>query len=313
MLFLGILPQEHYDIVIGITNIIKELWGPRIQRSRLDEMRAQLRLLLLKAQRYFGLTIMTTNFHDLMFHLIDMVEAAGPLWAFSTFVTEAFNHLIVTCLHGTTRVEESCLTQVLGFQSLEYLVTNIQSDDMLDAIARFDSRTNKIGARLPKGWTRVKKNGPAEHELHVISHSECYIVGARTLTNDTSSGRQRVICTFDALWKQGTMIQSAKKQANERACDSIITYRLNDSDQELFGEVQFFTLIQHTIDGREAVQIAVIPIPCADDVIRGRGQMGNEIVFVSEKQYCGPAVGIRLTDGSVCGRKFVTPENGLIL
>lgn len=198
-------------------------------------------------EMHFSLSLMTSNFHNLMFHLIDMVKAGGPLWRFSTLVLEAFNHLIVSCLHGTTRVEQSCLSQVLDLLSLEYLTRQVEDQDIVDSITNFDNRTNRVGCELPRGSKQIKVNGSTElcstDTGSTIQHNAYHSVGTREPVDSSEViDEAKFICSFDVLWRKGVLLQSVSKQSTERLCDSIICCYRGDPKDALFGEFQHFLL-----------------------------------------------------------------------
>lgn len=177
-IFQGVLRDELFQIVVGISSIVRELWGSRIKRSRLPNIAVELRVLGLRLERYFGAGIMSANFHDLQHHVADNVECLGPLWTVSTFGFEEFNHLLISCILGNTFVEESAVNTVASLQSIEFLRPLVTSVEIQNALQRFEARSsNQEGSRVPRGWHRVNVEGRQVQSEQTLDFQATYWIG----------------------------------------------------------------------------------------------------------------------------------------
>lgn len=166
---------------------------------------------------------------------------------------------------------------------------------------------------IPRGWKQIKVNGSSVLS-NTIQHHGYYSVGLRKSVDSSEDIRgTKFICSFDVLWRKGVLLQSVSKQNTERSCDSIICYHRGDPKEDLFGELQYFLLGTNSQE-KEAVLMAILPVPSVAQMLKERTvRQQSEVVLITDQEFWGPAVGVRLHDDFVVGRKFVTPENGLIL
>lgn len=87
----GFLGQKYYNHFRLLSSAIYTLLQTTISKIELDDARKKLESFVTNYQAFYGKTSMTMNVHCLL-HLVDCVENMGPLWSFSMFSFESFNH-----------------------------------------------------------------------------------------------------------------------------------------------------------------------------------------------------------------------------
>ena len=143
----GILADEYFQHFALLSESVFILLLDSISEEQLVHAERMLFHFCLMMGPLYGERYETANVHYLV-HLVDNVEALGPLWTHSCFHFEDKNGFLLKLVHGTQNVQFQLVTAVSIIQKLPSLENDIEKSTekaykLYQAMQRYNSGTNE--------------------------------------------------------------------------------------------------------------------------------------------------------------------------
>ena len=126
-----LLPARQFHNLKLFVKVLHILLADKISRRVLESARKDLHDFVCGFQTLYGLKEVTYNLHTCT-HLVDMVIQNGPLWAYSNFIFESGNGLLVKLVRGTRSVINEISVKFTRLQAAQLQIDrNPVSDEAL--------------------------------------------------------------------------------------------------------------------------------------------------------------------------------------
>lgn len=116
----GNLPSKFYRNWMKLVDIMHYLLGPSISIEKLRVVKKRMLSFVSEYQKLYGKQFMSYNAH-LLLHLVDTVQAWGPLWGYSLYPFESVNGILTKTVCGTRYAEVQIVQKFAIAQALPRL------------------------------------------------------------------------------------------------------------------------------------------------------------------------------------------------
>ncbi|CAN7995241.1 unnamed protein product, partial [Ixodes pacificus] len=161
-----VLPRKYFKHYVLFAYGIYLLVQKNVSKLDICHSRALLETFVMQIGRLYEKQHMSFNVHQLV-HLVDSVEAWGPLWATSCFPFEGKNAVLLSYISGTRGVAEQIATKFLWWQNVMAWEEKQASEKAGLFLGKMLSRKTigRTGICLPEGVIAYKMRSSAASNL----------------------------------------------------------------------------------------------------------------------------------------------------
>lgn len=130
--------EGYLEFLVELVQLMKELDGTNLRRSRVQAMLVRFATLVLNWQKWFGTEHVGINVHS-MLHLVHVVLNWGPLWAYSMWYFESQNKQVLNVTHGTNNKGISATSMYYLKQHIHDCEKNVTGTDAQTLLLKWKS------------------------------------------------------------------------------------------------------------------------------------------------------------------------------
>lgn len=231
----GLLPSRYFRHILLLVHGVFLLTKSSISHSEINRAQASLCKFVKDFQLLYGEAHMSYNVHQLN-HLTQTVIDWGPLSAYSTYVFEGFNLILLKLFHGTQAVPSQIANSFLLYRALNSISSSSSDDNCASVVLSF------MDTQL-KGNIPLKKARRIDDQIVLLGASyyrelsieERYLVESHVWAVPINGDIEEAEF-FTKVVVGGNMIHSQHYTRSSRRRNSIVGL-LNDTTVELNSSV----------------------------------------------------------------------------
>ncbi|KAL0478638.1 hypothetical protein AKO1_005034, partial [Acrasis kona] len=173
------MSREYYDHLLLLICSLRILLSKSINESDLAKVQHDLDLFVLQYATLYGERMCTANVHNLV-HLVDNVRLQGPLWAYTCFVYEGYNHILLQGIHGSYMCQQGAVRSIAMYQMVKEREVKLEGHDkqIYNRIKDVAERGRYDRERRTKEGTVVQSSGSQAillmDKVSQLLNSTCY-------------------------------------------------------------------------------------------------------------------------------------------